>query len=205
MTGASIRGNSTRGAVNMKRPLLMTFSIALACAALAAAQPPPASPPEGSKTLAATMNVYVFPAEGQPAEVQNREEAECYAWAVNNTKIDPFELARQAEQQMQSAEQQKAAAAQQGEGAGVKGALVGAAAGALIGEIADNDAGGGAAWGAAAGAIGGRRRARRRQQQATQEIDQQAQYQQQATARQIEDFKKAFSVCLEAKKYLVKM
>ena len=176
-----------------------------AWAASALAQNPPVAPAAERKTLAATMNVYVFPADGQSQDVQNRHEAECYSWAVHNTKVDPFELKKQAEQQMQTAEQQKAAVQEAGRGAGLKGAVAGAATGALIGEIADNDAGGGAARGAAIGAVRARRKARRAQQQATQQIDQQTRQTQQATAEQIEGFKKAFSVCLEAKKYMVKM
>lgn len=171
----------------------------------AAGQDAPLAAASEQKTLAATMKVYVFPADGQSPEVQNRQEAECYAWAVDTTKVDAFQLMKQAEQQLQSADQQKAAVQEQGKGAGAKGALVGAAAGALIGEIADNDAGRGAAYGAGAGMIAARRARRQRQQQANQQIDQQARQAQAATAEQIEGFKKAFGVCLEAKKYLVKM
>ena len=40
--------------------------------------------------------------------------------------------------------------------------------------------------------------------EASQQVEQQNQQAQQATAEQIENFKKAFSVCLEAKKYMVK-
>ena len=38
--------------------------------------------PSGQKTLAATLNVYVFPTEGQTSEQQSKDEAECYGWAV---------------------------------------------------------------------------------------------------------------------------
>jgi len=48
------------------------------------------------------------------------------------------------------------------------------------------------------------RLARRRQQQAAHEIGASSERQQAATAEQIEAFKKAFSVCLEAKKYMVR-
>ena len=95
------------------------------------------APPSDQKTLAATMNVYVFPTEGQEAEQQSKDEAECYSWAVQNTGSDPFDLQKQADQQ----------------------------------------------------------------EQATAEAKQQAQA---ATAEATTNFKKAFSVCLEAKKYLVK-
>jgi len=162
------------------------------------------SSPPTQKTLASTMNVYVFPAEGQDAAQQSKDEAECYQWAVQNTGVDPFDLAKQAEQQKQQTEQQKQEAAQVGQGSGARGAVGGAAAGALIGEIASDDAGKGAAYGAAAGLIAGRRRGAAAQQEATRQVEQQGQQAQQATAEQITNFKKAFSVCLEAKDYLVK-
>lgn len=158
----------------------------------------------GSKTLAATIEVYVFPTSGQEAQQQSMHEAECYEWAAMNTGNDPFELTRLQAEQSQDTEEVKQAAAQSAAGAGVRGAAGGAAAGALIGEIADDDAGKGAAYGAAAGAIVSRRRARAASQQAQAEAEARGQDQQQATAEQIENFKKAFSVCLEAKEYLVK-
>jgi hypothetical protein len=62
----------------------------------------------------------------------------------------------------------------------------------------------GAAYGAAAGLVAGRRRGRQASAQAQQQVEQEAQRAQGATAEQAEGFKKAFSVCLEAKKYVVK-
>jgi hypothetical protein len=162
------------------------------------------APASGQKTLAATMNVYVFPTAGQPIEQQSTDEAGCYGWAVQNTGSDPFQLRKQAEAEQQQAEQAKAQAEAVGTGAGARGAVRGAAAGALIGEIASDDAGKGAAYGAAAGAIAGRRRARRARSEAQAQVEAQAAQAQQATAEQLENFKKAFSVCLEAKQYLVK-
>ncbi len=54
------------------------------------------------------------------------------------------------------------------------------------------------------GAVAGRRRSRAASQQAQQQAQQQGAAQQQATAEQVDNFKKAFSVCLEAKDYMVK-
>jgi hypothetical protein len=181
-----------------------TALVLIAVSSSVVAQSQPTSETTGQKTLAATMNVYVFPTTGQTPELQSQDEAACYGWAVQNTGTDPFELAKQAEQQRQQAEQQSQQAQQVGQGAGAVGAVKGAAAGALIGEIADDDPGKGAAYGAAAGAIRGRRRGRAAQQQATAEVEAQAQHAQQATKEQMENFKKAFSVCLEAKEYMVK-
>jgi len=140
------------------------------------------------KSLAATLNVYVFPQAGQNASVQSQDESQCYSWAVSNTGSDPFQLQKQ-----QQAQQQQAATATQG--SAVSGAARGAAGGALIGAMA-GDAGKGAAIGAASGAVINRSRARRASEQAEAGA--------QATQGQIDNFKKAFSVCLEGKKYLVK-
>lgn len=174
----------------------MLLILCLAAASAAHAQ--------GGKTLASTMEVYVFPEEGQEADQQSKDEAACYEWAVTNSGADPFELTKQSEANAEQTEQAVAEAQQTGQGAGVRGAARGAAAGAIIGEIVDDDAGKGAAYGAAAGAVRGRRQARRAEAQATEQAVQQGEAKQQATEEQIGNFKKAFSVCLEAKDYLVK-
>ncbi len=159
---------------------------------------------EAGKSLASTLEVYVFPAAGQAADQQSKDEAECYNWAAGNTGTDPFELEKQSAQQAQQTEQQVAQAQAATQGAGVKGAAKGAAAGALIGEIYDGDSSQGAAYGAAAGAVASRRRSRAASQQAQQQAKEQGAAQQQATAEQVGNFQKAFSVCLEAKEYMVK-
>jgi len=156
------------------------------------------------KSLAATLEVYAFPKEGQAAEQQSKDEAACYDWAIGNTGGDPFQLQKEGEAAKEQAAQQTQAAQQATQGAGAKGAVKGAAAGALIGEIASDDAGEGAAYGAAVGMVAARRGARRASAQQQQQIQQQSATQQQATAEQIENFKKAFSVCLEGKDYMVK-
>jgi len=195
--------------------VLMTL---VAASGLAQTAPAPATQPAPQKSLAATLNVYVFPTAGQTPQQQATDEATCYSWAVQNTGSDPFESQKQAQQAQQQALQAEQQAQQQqqqiadaGKGAGVKGAVGGAAVGALVGEIASDDPGKGAAYGAAAGAVVSRRRTRQAQNQASQQVQQeaqqaqlQAQQAQQAATGQIENFKKAFSVCLEANKYMVK-
>ncbi len=156
------------------------------------------------KTLASTIEVYVFPKKGQQAKQQSQDEAACYEWAVNNSGNDPFALQKQSAAQAQQSEQTQAQAQQSVRGSGARGALRGAAAGAIVGEIADDNPGDGAAYGAAAGGILSRRKAKRASRQAISQAEQQEQVQQQATQEQTGNFKKAFSVCLEAKDYLVK-
>jgi hypothetical protein len=182
----------------MKRVLIAAVIVAIS-GVVTRAQTSTSSSAE-QKSLAAAMGVYVFPSSGQGSSQQSKDEGECYNWAVKNTGMDPFQLAKQAEQQRQ----QSQAAAQQPapatEGSGARGAARGAAAGALFGAIGGS-AGTGAAVGAAAGFVGGRMRSREANAQAQQQY---SASQQKATAEQIESFKKAFSVCLEAKKYMVK-
>ena len=159
---------------------------------------------ESAKTLASTLEVYVFPAEGQAADQQSKDEAECYSWAESNTGSDPFELQKQDEAVTAQAEQQVAQTEAATQGSGAKTAVKGAAAGALIGEVSGGDTGDSAAIGAAVGVVAGRRRGRAANQQAQQQAAQAEQTSHQATAEQVDNFKKAFGVCLEAKDYMVK-
>jgi len=160
------------------------------------------APPTGQKSLAATLNVYAFPGGGQTATQQAQDETECYNWAERETGSDPFQLDKIAAQQQQLAAQQQQQAQQATAGAGVKGAVGGAAGGAAIGAIAGN-AGKGAAIGAGVGAVANMARGQSKAQQA-QQAAQQNQAAAKMTAAQMTDFKKAFSACLEAKKYTVK-
>jgi len=157
-----------------------------------------------SQTLASSMDVNVFPAKGQDSAVQSQDEAACYEWAVGNTGSDPFALAKQEEANQQQAQAEQQAAQQAGQGSTARGVVRGAAAGALIGEIANDDASKGAAYGAAVGAIRGRRKGAQAQQQAQAQAASNTEQREAATEGQLANFKNAFSVCLEAKEYMVK-
>jgi uncharacterized protein YcfJ len=187
----------------MKRMIAIATMFAMAAPSVALAQVAPAS--SGQKTLAATMDIYAFPTKGQAAAQQSEDEAACYTYAVQQTGVDPFQLQKQAQaQQQQSATAQKNAQ-KAGEGAGAAGAVKGAAAGALIGSVAHGATSGeGAAYGAVAGLLIGHRRKREAQEQAAAQAKQQGQQAQAATQQQSDNFKKAFSVCMEAKSYMVK-
>ena len=157
-----------------------------------------------AQSLASSIEVYVFPTQGQDSAQQSTDEAACYDWAVDNTGSDPFALVKQEQADQQQAQAEQQSAQQAGQGSGTRGALRGAAAGALIGEIASDDAGEGAAWGAAVGMIRGRRQGQQAQAQATQQAASNSSQRAQATSQQMTNFKKAFGVCLEAKNYMVK-
>jgi len=159
---------------------------------------------EEQKSLAATLNVYVFPSGGQASSQQSKDEGECYQWAEKNTGIDPFELSKNAAAQEQQHKQAQQQASQVGKGAGAGGAVGGAAAGALIGEVTGGKASKGAAIGATVGVIGARQQARETRADAEKSAEQAAASSATANQEQMGNFKKAFAACLEGKKYTVK-
>ena len=136
----------------------------------------------------AEAGMIVYPAKGQSAEQQQKDEFECHQWAVQQTGYDPTR-AQQAPQQQTTQSGQPVAKGAAG------GALVGAGIGSLSGK-----AGRGMAIGAGVGALaGGAKRRQQQQQQAA--ANQQAQATQQA---QIDRYNKAKQACLEGKGYTVK-
>jgi len=142
-----------------------------------------------SNGLAKSIGVFVFPNKDQSAETQNKDESDCYKWAMDQTNYDP----------MNPTVATAAVVDTSPDGAAIKGAARGAAAGAAIGSISGN-MGKGASYGAIAGGIRGRR-AKKGQDQQQQQANNAA-----ADAKSAEmanDYKKAFSTCLQAKGYTV--
>lgn len=162
------------------------------------AQPAQAAPAAPVAPKPATLGLYVYPGASQDAAQQATDENECYAWARQQTGLDPTAPPKPVE------------AAEAPKGGAVKGAARGAAKGAVVGEVSDNrhigdegslDAGEGAAAGAAAGAVKGRRA----QKKAGKQAEAQAQQAAQAQDAQAKDtFKKAWGACLEGRSYSVK-
>jgi hypothetical protein len=134
--------------------------------------------------IAKSLNMYVFPAKGQDQDTQDKDEYDCYKWAVEQSGIDPINPP------------DVQADPNAGTGAVIGTSARGAAAGAAVGAISGS-AGKGAAIGATLGAFGGVRR----RQAAEAGAEHQAQEQE---AAMINSFKKAFSACLEGKGYTVK-
>lgn len=143
-----------------------------------------------STTISKSLGLYVFPPDGKDAAAQDADEAACFKWAKEQTGYDPLNPT-----QVQAAQVDKSP-----DGSAIVGGAKGAAAGAAIGAIA-GDTGKGAAIGAVVGGLAGRRgriaRGQDQQKQANQVAD--------ATEKKLaDDYKKAFSVCMEAKGYTVK-
>lgn len=137
-----------------------------------------------------SLGLYVFPKNGQDINTQEADETACYKWAVAQTGIDPIHPPKIEAEKVDTSP----------DGTAVVGAARGAAAGVAIGAIA-GDAGKGAAIGAVVGGLAGRRAKVAGDFQHQQANEKDAQAKEKAL---MDDFKKAFSVCMEAKGYTVK-
>jgi len=141
----------------------------------------------GATVALAQQKPIVYPAKGQSAQQQQKDDGQCLAWAKQNTGIDPAVASQPAPQQSGPAV---------GGGERVRGAARGAVGGAVIGGIA-GDAGAGAGIGAAAGTMAGGARARQNQKAQNQQAQQQ---QQQAMST----YYRAFGACMEGRGYTIK-
>lgn len=148
----------------------------------------PAPAPKSS--FAKSLGIFIFPAKNQDQATQDKDDADCYRWAVDQSGVDPLNPTK--------VEAAKVDASP--DGTAVVGAAKGAAAGVAIGAIA-GDAGKGAAIGAIAGGLAGRRAKVVADRQQQQKNNQDAEKQQTAMS---DSFKKAYSACMEGKGYTVK-
>lgn len=168
----------------MKKILIAYMLVA---SSVSLAQTPAAAP---HTTFAKSLGIYVFPAKNQNQATQDKDDTDCYKWAVEQSGVDPVNPPKVEAAKVDTSP----------DGSAVKGAAKGAAAGVAIGAIA-GDAGKGAAIGAVAGGLAGRRAKKVGDAQQQQANNQAAAQQQTAMT---DSFKKAFTACLEGKGYTVK-
>ena len=140
-----------------------------------------------AQSLSSSLGLVTYPSKGQSAQQQKKDEGECYAWAKQQTGIDPVAVASQPTKQEGPAV---------GGGERVQGAARGAVGGVAIGAVA-GDAGKGAAIGAVAGTMVGGHRARKNKAAKEQQAEQ-------SKASTLQHFNKAFGVCMEGRGYLIK-
>ncbi len=129
----------------------------------------------------------IYPAKGQTAEQQNKDQMECKQWAINQTGVDPAVLASS-----------PASVQSNQEGKVLRGAASGAALGAVGGAIGGS-AGKGAKVGTAVGALGGgisKRRGHQETEAVNQQIDQQRQ-------QAMSEYNRAYKTCLQGRDYTV--
>ena len=137
--------------------------------------------------VALAQKPVAYPAKGQSAQQKQKDDRDCYAWAKQDTGVDPATASAPPPQQSGPAV---------GGGERARGAARGAVGGAAIGAIA-GDAGAGAGIGAVAGTMAGGARARRNQSAQ----NEQAVQQQQQT---LNTFYRAYGACMEGRGYTIK-
>lgn len=140
----------------------------------------------------------IYPAKGQSAKQQKKDEAECYAWAKQQTGYDPVQGTQYVPPPPPPQQQ---VGGERGQGA-LRGALGGAAIGAIAG-----DAGKGAAIGATMGVMAGGAKQRQKEEanrQAAAQHQQAVAQQQQASGQQKQQFQRAYGACFEGRGYTVK-
>lgn len=129
---------------------------------------------------------FVYPAKGQTAEQQKKDEYECHSWAVEQTGFDPTQATAPV------ATTPAAPAPSTG-----RAAMKGAATGAVVAAATDNNAG----TAAVAGAMVGGAAKRNAANQSARQSQQQAAQQQSALKA---NYQRARSACLEGRGYSIK-
>jgi hypothetical protein len=174
----------------MKKLLVLVVVLFVFASMIYAQETQAAKPASMTASLNKSLGVYVFPAKDQKPEQQAKDEQACYSWAVEQSGVDPMNMAATKPDSV----------AKGPDGSAVKGAAKGAVAGVAIGAIA-GDAGKGAAIGAAAGGMAGASGGKKKQAKKEEEAKKTAAATDQA---KIDSFKKAYCACLEGKGYSVK-
>jgi hypothetical protein len=122
---------------------------------------------------ASAQKPVAYPAKGQSASQQSKDDSQCQSWAKTNTGVDPAVVA-------------------------AKGGVVkGAAAGAAVGAIGGNDVGNAAVKGAVIGGVA--QRSRKRGQAET--MDAQNQQSQASQQQAMGTFWKAYGACMSGRGY----
>ena len=187
------------------RNLMNTTAMTMALAAAAAFQADPAlaqtapavAAPAAAAPKPASVGLAVYPAKSQDAALQSKDEGECYAWAKQQTGIDPTVTTAPA-------------AVEAPKGGAVRGAARGAAKGAAVGAVGEDDrvrddgnldASEGAGAGAAVGAVKGRRAQKKAGKQAEAKAAETAKA---TDATNKGTFAKSWGACLEGRGYSVK-
>jgi hypothetical protein len=129
----------------------------------------------------------IYPAEGQSAEQQQKDEGECIVWAKQQSGFDP----------LAKAPAPNATADANRRGGAVRGAAGGAAVGAIVGDSDD------AAKGAAAGAVLGKMRQNRENRRAAQTNQASTQAAQNVQNQGREKFDRAYGACLKGRGYSI--
>jgi len=176
----------------MKSLIVVVVLVCFASAIAEAQATQTGQPTSVTASLNKSLGVYVFPAKDQKPEQQSLDEQACYSWAVQQSGVDPLNMTPTQAQPVDKSP----------DGSVVAGAAVGAMGGAIVGSMVHphHHTGGAAAAGAMVGAMAGASR------KAKKDAQKQQQAQQAAVATdkaKIDNFKKAYTACLQGKGYSV--
>ena len=188
-------------AIRMRRPGVhwlgcLALGVLLGCVQVA---PPRGAAPARVRPTATPQgaHLYLYPAQGQSAERQDRDRYECYRWAVRQTGFDPSAMPDTLENRLTIVRVPPRGMET------VASTLFGAALGASLGAISGH-AGEGAVIGATAGAITGASREAAREQ-AIGEIEAREEAARRAAERNDRArYHRALSACLEGRGYTVR-
>ncbi|HKI73258.1 MAG TPA: hypothetical protein VJ998_01355 [Pseudomonadales bacterium] len=153
--------------------------------------------------LAKPGDMYVYPAKGQSNDQLEKDRYECYLWASKETGFDPTNN----ESRTQQAKVVRVPVQNEKQGATLAGTVIGAIAGAAIGAGDRHDHGQAAVAGAAVGTMIGatvEQQGQVQAQQQAQDTATQIAQEQQAQTQGMENYRRAFSACLEGRGYVVK-
>jgi hypothetical protein len=138
----------------------------------------------------------VYPAKGQSAKQQEKDQYECYGWAKGNSGFDPMAVPR-------TSTPPPSGGTSVG-GSAVRGAAGGAAVGAAAGAIAGGKAGKGAAIGAASGGMLNGMSAAGQNRRASDERRDWERREAASYAANRQKYDRAFGACMDGRGYTVK-
>lgn len=167
------------------------FTLALTLVALATSVPVAARPGD----------LYIYPAKGQPAEQIERDRYDCYVWASRESGFDPAKDEANPPPDLVKVPIGR----NEKKGATFAGTVIGAIAGAAIGN--GHHSGDSAAAGAAIGTMIGASVEQEGQRKVEAEAQQQAEQialSRKESAQLNDDYRRAFSACLEGRGYVVR-
>jgi hypothetical protein len=201
---------------NIKATEFAVVILGLCSVSAAAAQAPAGATPVSAAPAwspSQSIDLFAFPRNGQSADQQLKDEADCYGAAKQRTGIDAQAPPPQglSDEEKKAAQLEAAEDVEEARGGRLRGAARGAAGGAMIGAIAGN-----AGAGAGAGAVAGTMRGGMKQREANAQTKQQAAAQVAAAQKKAEEqmllqhregidtFQRAFIACMDARNYSVK-
>ena len=139
---------------------------------------------------AMAQELYIYPANGQSAEQQDKDKFECYNWAKNDTGFDPMAVPTTSS---------APPSGQKKSGGAVRGALGGAVLGGVLGDSGKSAKRGAVAGGLIGGVRQSSKNTRTEQKRSDWERQESANY-----ANNRNNYNRAYSACLEGRGYTVK-